>query len=138
VKGEGLGVWWEGEGEWGCLNLESIRSMYEIVKNKFSNSKTVARSTNQAYAYEHTFAYEYVPMSYRPPRHHLGNDEIKEVVGGVGRKRTVLVSIGMTPSVQIFECLVIRSGTSRRCGLVSLGVAFLEEVCHRGEGEDGL
>ena len=33
---------------------------------------------------------------------------------------------------QEFECLAIGSGTTRKCGLVGVGVALLKEVCHSG------
>jgi hypothetical protein len=32
----------------------------------------------------------------------------------------------------VFECLTIRSDTIRRCDLVGVGVALLEEMCHCG------
>ena len=34
----------------------------------------------------------------------------------------------------MFECLALGSGTIRRCGLVGVGVALLEEVHHCGGG----
>jgi hypothetical protein len=33
-----------------------------------------------------------------------------------------------------FECFGLGSGTIRRCDLVGVGVALLEEVCHCGGG----
>ena len=33
--------------------------------------------------------------------------------------------------MNVFECLA-HSGTVRRCGLIGVGVAMLEEVCHCG------
>lgn len=38
----------------------------------------------------------------------------------------------------MFECLVIRSDTIGRGGLVEVNVASLEEVCHGGDGLSGL
>jgi hypothetical protein len=40
----------------------------------------------------------------------------------------------MAPIDSMCECLAIGSGTIRRCGLVRVSEALLEEVCHCGEG----
>jgi hypothetical protein len=52
----------------------------------------------------------------------------------VPRKRLVVARIGMAPQAHQFECLVIREWLYfreiRRCGLVGVCVAFLEEECH--------
>jgi hypothetical protein len=44
----------------------------------------------------------------------------------------VEIWIGMPP--HMFECLANKNDTFRKCGLVEVGVALMEEVCHVGCG----
>lgn len=69
--------------------------------------------------------------------------KIKNAMYSVSRDKNYIMNerearfegrIGMAPLTHVFECLVIRSGTTRRCDLIITCVALLEKMNDCGSG----